>query len=98
MVPDMELAQRCWIAVRRGDVDLARGVMETVREKNMAPWYAHLCQQHPDLFQLDEELLADMKKANEADAKRITEVRAALGGAPVPRAFGGHAGTRPAGH
>lgn len=75
MVPDMELAQRCWVAVSKGDPAAAAGIMETIRERNMAPWYAHLCQHHPGLFPMDEALLAKMKEANEAEAKRIQEVK-----------------------
>lgn len=74
MVPDMDLAQRCWVAVRKGDSVLAAGILETVRERNMAPWYSHLCQAHPALFPVNEDLLAKMTEANEADAKRISEV------------------------
>lgn len=74
MVPDMELAQRCWVALRKNDERLAAGILEVIKEKNMAPWYSHLTHQHPRLFPLDETLLAKMKEVNEADAKRISEV------------------------
>lgn len=75
MVPDMNLAQRCWVVVSAGDSVGAADIMETIRERNMAPWYAHLCHHHPELFTLDEPLLAKMKEANEAEKKRICEVR-----------------------
>lgn len=74
MVPDMELAQRCWVAVRKNDQRLAAGILEVIKEKNMAPWYYYLSHQHPKLFPLDETLLAKMKELNEAEAKRISEV------------------------
>lgn len=74
MVPDMELAQRCWVAVSKEDPAAAVGIMETIRERDMAPWYEHLCQHHPGLFPMDQALLAKMKEANEAEAKRIQEV------------------------
>lgn len=71
----MELAQRCWVAVRKGDPAAAAGILKTIQEKNMAPWYAHLCQHHPGLFPPDEALLAKMKEANEAEMKRISQVK-----------------------
>lgn len=74
MVPDMVLAQKCWVAVSKEDPAEASGIMETVKERSMGPWYAHLSQNHPALFPLDEALLSKMKEANEAEAKRISEV------------------------
>lgn len=74
MVPDMELAQRSWVAISNEDPAAAAGIMQTVKERNMAPWYAHLSHHHPALFPLDAELLSKMKEANEVEAKRISEV------------------------
>ncbi|CAN0322711.1 unnamed protein product, partial [Discosporangium mesarthrocarpum] len=74
MIPDMELAQRCWVAVSTGGAEAVEGVLATVKERNMSPWYCHLCQQQPALFKRDESLLAAMISANEAEAKRIKEV------------------------
>lgn len=75
MVPDMDLAQRCWVAVCEQDPAAAAGVLDTVKERNMGPWYASLCHQHPSLFQADEALLEKMKETNEAEKRRISEVR-----------------------
>lgn len=75
MVPDMELAQRCWVAVTRQDPAAAAGVLATIKERNMGPWYASLCQQHPSLFPADAALSASMKEANDAEKARISEVR-----------------------
>ncbi len=78
MVPDMDLAQRCWVAVTRQDPAAAAGVLDTIKERNMGPWYASLCQQHPSLFPADAALSASMKEANDAEKARISEVRVCL--------------------
>lgn len=74
MVPDMDLAQRSWMAQSKEDPALAAKILETVKERNMAPWYASLSHQHPSLFPLDAKLLATMKEANEAEEAKIAEV------------------------
>eukprot|EP00904_Undaria_pinnatifida_P012431 jgi/Undpi1/8318/HiC_scaffold_25.g10787.m1 len=73
MVPDMDLAQRSWMAQSKEDPALAAKILETVKERNMAPWYASLSHQHPSLFPLDAKLLATMKEANEAEEAKIAE-------------------------
>lgn len=70
----MTLAQRCWVAICKEDPAVAAEVLEVVKEKKMAPWYAHLSSLHPALFPPDEGLLAEMKSENEAESKRISEV------------------------
>lgn len=75
MVPDMILVQRCWVALSKKDTAAAAGILETIKERSMAPWYAHLHHHHPALFPLDEALLAKMKEANEAESKRLSEVK-----------------------
>lgn len=75
MIPDMVLAQRCWVALSKKEPAAAAGILETIKERNMAPWYAHLQYHHPPLFPLDEALLAKMKGANEAESKRLSEVK-----------------------
>lgn len=74
MVPDMALAQRCWVATSKENPTVAAEVLQAVKEKKMAPWYAHLSSLHPALFPPDEGLLAEMKAENEAELKRISEV------------------------
>eukprot|EP00752_Nemacystus_decipiens_P006181 g5578.t1 len=74
MIPDMELAQRCWVAVSRQDPAVGAGVLDTVRERSMGPWYTSLCAQHPSLFPPDAALSAKMKEANDAEKTRISEV------------------------
>lgn len=74
MIPDMELAQRCWVAVSRQDPAAAAGVLDTVKEKSMGPWYSSLCAQHPSLFPPDAALSAKMKETNDAEKNRILEV------------------------
>ncbi|CAM9571317.1 unnamed protein product [Ectocarpus sp. 12 AP-2014] len=73
MVPDMNLAQRCWVAVHQQDPAAAASILDTVKERNMGPWYASLCHQHPSLFPLDAALAAKMKEVNEAEKERISE-------------------------
>ena len=75
MIPDMMLAQRCWVAISKEDPAAVAEVLEAMKEKKMAPWYAHLSNLHPALFQPDEDLLAEMKATNEAESERISKVR-----------------------
>lgn len=83
----MVLAQRCWVAVSKEDPAAAADVFETVKERNMAPWFAHLSSHHPALFPPDAELLVKMNEANDAENKRISEVNRRQGGTvpSVPR-------------
>ncbi|CAN0104079.1 unnamed protein product [Ascophyllum nodosum] len=73
MIPDMMLAQRCWVAISKEDPAAVAEVLEAMKEKKMAPWYAHLSNLHPALFPPDEDLLAEMKATNEAESERISK-------------------------
>ncbi|KAK9529392.1 hypothetical protein VZT92_013486 [Zoarces viviparus] len=73
--PDLRIAQLKFLLTMDGhrqDVIVKTELMDAITANNMAPYYESLCK---DLkWQLDGDLLSNMKKANEEELKRLDDV------------------------